>query len=116
MPGHEHLPWSLSSPHKLVDYLHSLPDDHPAHVALRTYALSLFLSLRPALLPFIISPSRVGGSKSLRGILKREFGLSGFAFAMTVGVGGGVALRHFWDKWEGENSKTLLSHMKKSTS
>ncbi|TCD71526.1 hypothetical protein EIP91_008907 [Steccherinum ochraceum] len=72
---------------------------HPAQIAARTYALSLSLSLAPALVPFVISAkARAGGIKALARVLKRELGLNGFAFAMTVGVGGGSALQQLW-KW-----------------
>lgn len=86
--------------HILADYLHSIPDDHPVHVSLRTYALSLSLSLGPALLPFLTSPkARSGGLRALRNVLQRELGLASFASSMTVGVGGGAALKLFWDEW-----------------
>lgn len=87
-------------PHALADYLHSIPDDHPVHISLRTYALSLSLSLGPALLPFLTSQkARSGGLKALRNVLQRELGLASFASSMTVGVGGGAALKLFWDEW-----------------
>ncbi|KAG1749990.1 uncharacterized protein EDB91DRAFT_778370 [Suillus paluster] len=80
------------------------PDDpsHPAQVALRTYSLSLFLSLGPALLPAAFSlitrssapETRLG---SFRRVLRRELSFTGFPFAITVAVGGGVALKHFWE-------------------
>lgn len=86
--------------HVLADYLHSIPDDHPVHISLRTYALSLSLSLGPALLPFLTSSkARSGGLKALRNVLQRELGLASFASSMTVGVGGGAALKLFWDEW-----------------
>ncbi|KAG0708860.1 hypothetical protein DFH29DRAFT_993726 [Suillus ampliporus] len=76
------------------------PDDpdHPAQVALRTYSLSLSLSLGPALLSLITRSSslenRLG---SFRRVLRRELSFTGFPFAITVAVGGGVALKHFWE-------------------
>ncbi|OSX67574.1 hypothetical protein POSPLADRAFT_1064166 [Postia placenta MAD-698-R-SB12] len=85
-------------PHVLADFLHSLPNDHPVQIALRTYALSLSLALGPAFLPFAISAkARRNGLAGLKTILKRELGVSGFAFAMTAGVGGGTAIRMLWD-------------------
>lgn len=78
------------------------PDDpsHPVKVALRTYSLSLSLSLGPALLPVVLtlvnrssSPeTRLG---SFRRVLRREVGLAGFPFAITVAVCGGIVLRRF---------------------
>ncbi len=88
----------------LEDHLHSLPDDHPLHIALRTYALSLSLSLGPSLLsPLLSRKARDGRLKALASVLQRELGISGFAFAMSVGVGGGSALKYFWDVWEDQN-------------
>ncbi|KAL6309966.1 hypothetical protein BKA93DRAFT_177888 [Sparassis latifolia] len=80
------------------DILYSLPDDHPLAVALRTYVLALSLALGPALLPFVTSPkARINGLARLKNVLKREFAFAGFAFAMTVGVGCGAAIRHVWN-------------------
>lgn len=85
-----------------------LPDDanHPIQIALRTYIVSLPLSLGPSLLPFALSlfsrrkRSRIR-ARSLKGILKRELGLNGFAFAITVAVAGGAALQRVWQNLEG---------------
>ncbi|KAF9015167.1 hypothetical protein BDQ17DRAFT_1340598 [Cyathus striatus] len=81
----------------------SLPEDtrDPAQIALRTYALSLSLSLGPSLVPFIIGAasgkqSPKVGWNALRRVLRREFGHDGFAFAITVIVGGGARLRSLW--------------------
>lgn len=78
------------------------PDDpsHPVKVALRTYSLSLSLSLGPALLPIALTlinrssslQTRLGAFKR---VLGREAGLTGFPFAITVAVCGGIALKHF---------------------
>jgi hypothetical protein len=75
--------------------------NHPVQIALRTYAVSLSLSLGPSLLPFIVALFRRekhtrGRARSLGYVLKREFGPSGFAFAITVAVGGGAALQSLW--------------------
>jgi len=80
------------------------PDDpsHPVKVALRSYFLSLSLSLGPMLLPVALTlvnrssslETRVG---SFRRVLRREAGLRGFPFAITVAVCGGIALKHFWE-------------------
>ncbi|KAG6911958.1 hypothetical protein DXG01_000206 [Tephrocybe rancida] len=69
--------------------------------ALRTYALSLSLSLGPALLPFVTALVTAKSSprtnfKALIRVLRRELGFDGFAFAMTISVGGGAALRELW--------------------
>ncbi|CCL98957.1 uncharacterized protein FIBRA_00965 [Fibroporia radiculosa] len=77
---------------------HPVPRDHPLQISLRTYALSLSLSLGPALFPFLTSAKlRRNGVARLKKILRRELGMSGFAFAMTVAVGGGATLRRLWD-------------------
>ncbi|KAI0078876.1 hypothetical protein K474DRAFT_777373 [Panus rudis PR-1116 ss-1] len=105
--------------HALGDYLHSIPDEHPLHIALRTYALSLSLSLGPSLVPFVTSPrARSGGLKALTNVLRRELGLSGFAFAITIGVGGGAALKQIWDTWNDQyeevpQSKQWLSKLRR---
>lgn len=88
------------------------PDDssHPAQIALRTYAVSLSLSLGPALLPFLISllsgrRKAKAQARSLTDVLKRELGPNGFAFAITVAVGGGAALQRVWQIWEDSNEQ-----------
>ena len=89
------------APHDLADFLHSLPDDHPLQIALRTYTLALSLALGPALLPFLTSRrARAQGFGRVLHILKREFSVNAFASAITVGVAGGSAIRHLWDLWE----------------
>lgn len=90
-------------PHDLGDFLHTLPDDHPLQIALRTYTLALSLALGPALLPFLTSPrARAQGFGRVVQILRRELGLNAFASAITVGVAGGAAIRYAWDKWDAE--------------
>jgi hypothetical protein len=84
-----------------------LPDDpnHPTQIALRTYAVSLPLSLGPSLLPFALSlfsgrkRSRIR-ARSLKDVLKRELGPNGFAFAITVAVAGGAVLQRIWQHLE----------------
>lgn len=81
------------------------PDDpsHPVKVALRTYSLSLSLSLGPALLPVALTlvnrssslETRLG---SFRRVLRREVGLTGFPFAITVAICGGIALKHLLEE------------------
>ncbi|EIM83307.1 uncharacterized protein STEHIDRAFT_141118 [Stereum hirsutum FP-91666 SS1] len=94
------------------DYLLSLPDSHPLQVAIRTYTLALSLSLGPALLSFLSSRrTRLSDSKAnlhaLNKILRREFGLTGFPFAITVAVGGGAVLQALWSRFEEFNLDAL---------
>lgn len=76
-----------------------LENDHPARIAVRTYALSLSLSLGPALIPLL---TEGGLNKRRRNklalILRKELSASGFAFAMTVAAGGGAALEYYWKR------------------
>ena len=108
MPPLQSPAWFQLITHELADYLHSFPDDHPVHIALRTYALSLSLSLGPSLVPFVVSSARVVGKNALWGILKRELGVSGFAFALTIGVGGGTAIKRLLDSWEATDAELSL--------
>jgi hypothetical protein len=99
---------------------------HPAQVALRTYGLSLSLSLGPSLLPFVVSlVARDGRSfnvRKLRAVLKKELGINGFAFAMTAAVGGGAAIQRLWNileeskdwPWEGAHSHDPSSNASKA--
>lgn len=92
-------------PNAVGEYLHSIPDDDPLQIALRTYALSLALSLGPALVPFLTSSKAwKDGLARLGMILGRELRVTGFAFAMTVGVGGGAFLRQLFDLIEQQDS------------
>jgi len=93
----------IRKPSWVDKFLVELPDDsnHPAQIALRTYALSLSLSLGPALLSFIIARFKggsrtTGHARNLKYVLRSELGPTGFAFAITVAVGGGAALRRLW--------------------
>ncbi|RDX55854.1 hypothetical protein OH76DRAFT_1551396 [Lentinus brumalis] len=102
-----------NAPHDLADFLHSLPDDHPLQIALRTYTLALSLALGPALLPFLTSrKARAEGFKRLLHVLKREFSVNAFASAITVGVAGGAAIRHIWDLWEERTRETRSDQSK----
>ncbi|KIK71001.1 hypothetical protein GYMLUDRAFT_975365 [Collybiopsis luxurians FD-317 M1] len=99
------------NPNDLLDKLPELSDDptHPTQVALRTYALALSLSLGPSLVPFVLSSvtgrrSQKTGLAALRKVLRRELGYDGFAFAITLAVGGGAAINRLWESKKKENS------------
>jgi hypothetical protein len=83
----------------------SLPNDHPLNIVIRTYPLALSLSLGPAILSFAASPT--ARSKDLKSILRRELGVTGFPFAITVALGGGSALRALWKRLEQKQDETL---------
>ncbi|KAK0245692.1 hypothetical protein EDD85DRAFT_27537 [Armillaria nabsnona] len=83
---------------------------HPAQITLRTYALAISLSLGPALAPFVSSllrskPSSKYNKKALKALLRQELGLGGFAFAITLAVGGGATVRHLWTGFDDADSK-----------
>jgi hypothetical protein len=67
----------------------------PLRVALRTYTLSLSLSLFPEIVPLLASP-KARSPKKIREILRRELSPTGFAFAITLAISGGRALDQFW--------------------
>lgn len=97
----------------LEEYLLSLPHDHPLQISIRTYGLALSLSLVPVLLPFIISGrgrAKLGGPEGLKRALKREFGVTGFAFAMTTAIGGGAYLQHIWKALDARADPEPLGH------
>src|SRR5882757_5039311 len=75
-----------------MDWLSSLPNDHPVLVAGRTYPLALSLSLSPALL------SSRARSDGLGFLLRRELSTAAFPFAITVALAGGSALRSLWKR------------------
>jgi len=75
---------------------------HPTQIALRTYAVALSLSLGPSVAPFITAicfPQARSSSRTnfaaLKRVLRRELGHDGFAFAITLSVAGGAALRRY---------------------
>lgn len=77
-----------------ADVLHKYPNDHPVQISFRTYALAIFFSLSPPIMTFATSTKvRAKGVSALLRVFRRELGMTGFAFAMTVAVGGGAALR-----------------------
>ncbi|KAJ7092732.1 hypothetical protein C8R44DRAFT_646655 [Mycena epipterygia] len=101
--GHPPHSTPTSTPHpQWLNRISSLIPDpentsHPAQVALRTYCLSLCLSLGPSLIPFLTSRGSAKTSKNaLKRVLAREFGLGGFAFSFTLAVGGGSFIRALW--------------------
>lgn len=74
-----------------------LPSNHPLQIAARTYTLSLSLSLAPAILPLLTSKTNISGKAArFAKILQNELGPTGFAFAMTMAIGGGVTLDGLW--------------------
>lgn len=76
--------------------LRKLDSVNPIWIALRTYALSLSLSLGPAIIPVLTTEGGSKGRNKLISTIRKELGVSGFAFAMTVAVGGGAAVEHYW--------------------
>ena len=95
----------IQSPYDAV--ISSLSDDptHPVQVAIRTYALSLVLSLGPALVPFVTPLLRATATRGiiknrtgprLVDVLRHELGFKGFAFAFTAASAGGAAVRRLW--------------------
>lgn len=81
--------------------LSTLSKDPNIQKSLRTYAISLSLSLGPSLIPVIASLNRPAHSaKILKKVLKRELSPTGFAFALTVIIGGGGATAKLWEALE----------------
>ena len=94
-----------------------LASPHPLQMILRTYALGLSLSLGPSLIPFISSlirskPSPRTSLSALKHVLRRDFGLDGFAFAITVCVGGGAAIRRLWHILDSPTQETCSISMR----
>ncbi|KAL5518936.1 hypothetical protein ACEPAH_619 [Sanghuangporus vaninii] len=77
-----------------------LENDHPARIVVRTYALSLSLSLGPALIP-LLAEGRTNKKRRIKlaSVLQKELSVSGFAFAMTTAAGGGAALEYYWKRF-----------------
>jgi hypothetical protein len=91
-----------------MDWFSSLPNDHPLHVAIRTYPLALSLSLGPSLLPF--TSSQRARSDGLISILRRELSTTAFPFAITVALAGGSALRTLWKRLDDRQIETAESN------
>lgn len=95
--AHPHRPSWLYFPTISADWVSclSFPSNSPLAISLRTYALALFLSAGPAVVPLLSSKkaSHVRVAR-LRKILGRELAPTGFAFAMATAVGGGAVLDH----------------------
>ncbi|KAJ6519824.1 hypothetical protein C8R45DRAFT_1048591 [Mycena sanguinolenta] len=93
-------PRSTSLPAQWFHRVNSLVpanSSHPLQVAVRTYCLSLLLSLGPSLVPFLTSRrSHKTSRHALKRVLAREFSPKGFAFAVTLALGGGSFIREFW--------------------
>ncbi|CAK5264409.1 unnamed protein product [Mycena citricolor] len=87
---------------------------HPTQVAIRTYTLALCLSLTPALAPFLKRSKKHDLNELIR-VLSREFGATGFAFSITVAIGGGSFIREFWrlldgSEWDLSETQNPLSN------
>jgi len=100
----------MASKNSWFHRISSLSDDptHPGQIALRTYALSLALSLGPSLVSFVTDSfvrrkSPQTGLLALRHVLGRELRYDGFAFAITLSVGGGAVLHHLWNNQDTQN-------------
>lgn len=90
---------------QLARKLAKLPSHHPLQIASRTYALSLSLSLIPALLPILTSRKNISGKAArLAKTLRNELSPRGFAFAITIAIGGGEALRGLWQWVDSEGT------------
>ncbi|KXN90028.1 hypothetical protein AN958_05033 [Leucoagaricus sp. SymC.cos] len=101
----------MTSKPSWLDRIPSPPDDptHPSQIALRTYALALALSLGPSLIPFVTAAlsgknsSRTNFS-TFKSVIRRELGIDGFAFAITLSIGGGATLQHLWNNMDTHTS------------
>lgn len=90
---------------QLARKLAKLPSHHPLQIASRTYALSLSLSLIPAILPILTSRKNISGKAArLARTLRNELSPRGFAFAMTIAIGGGEALRGLWQRVDSQET------------
>ena len=75
-----------------------LRNDHPLRIAVRTYALSLSLSLGPAIIPALTSRSiDAKRLQRLISVFRKELSLMSFASSMTIAVAGGAALDYYWE-------------------
>lgn len=101
--------------HRVAEYLHTFPDDHPTQIALRTYALAISLALGPTVAGFAVKPRWTRVQPLLRAV-RRELGLTGFAFAITVAVAGGATLKSFSDFLERKELSSTYSKLKERLS
>ena len=124
MPDRLRLPAPLhffpSVLHERIRAYVTLPTNHPVKVSSRTYGLALFLSLGPALLPFVTKTmtlvkagkdaDRMRAAKAVTGLgrlLRRELGPFGFAFAVTTAVAGGLSLQNLLENLEKSSGLSL---------
>jgi hypothetical protein len=78
--------------HRINSLVPSDPS-HPLQISVRTYSLALLLSLGPSLVPFV---TRRTSRHVLKRVLAREFSPKGFAFSVTLALGGGAFIRELW--------------------
>lgn len=91
-----------------LNIYYTLPSDHPLLIAARTYALSLSLSLTPALMPILTSGKATKKRQRLFQLLKNESGPGGFAFAMTIAIAGSTCLERL-SAWVTSNQSLSTS-------
>lgn len=97
--------------HRVAEYLHAFPDDHPLQIALRTYALAISLSLGPTVASFVVKPRWKRVHLLLR-VIRRELGPTGLAFAITVAVAGGASLKSLLDSLDRGRLGTTYAKVK----
>ncbi|KAG8816811.1 hypothetical protein FRC17_000174 [Serendipita sp. 399] len=92
--------WDLIS----TEGLPHLPPEHPARVTVRAGSLAVALAVVPSLVPLITSKHARKRFK-LSELLKREFGVHGFPFALLLVFGGGAWVEWVWNKTETERKE-----------
>ncbi|KAG9058825.1 hypothetical protein FS842_000022 [Serendipita sp. 407] len=85
--------WDLIS----TEGLPHLPPGHPARVTVRAGSLAVALAVVPSLVPLITSKHARKKFK-ISELLKREFGVNGFPFALMLVFGGGAWLEWGWNR------------------